>query len=131
MSELQAALGLALLPYMPEIFEARKKVVDYYDLHLQSPGLQKLKIRDNTKWNYSYYPVIFPNEQVLLKAQDRLLEKEIFPRRYFYPSLNTLPYIKPGQMPIAEGIAASILCLPLYVGLHETELDEIISCLLY
>jgi len=130
MSELQAALGLALLPYMPEILEARKKVVDYYDTHLQSPKLQKLKIRDNTKWNYSYYPVIFPNEETLLKVQDRMVGKEIFPRRYFYPSLNTLPYIKPGQMPIAEGIAASILCLPLYVGLHETELDEIISCLL-
>jgi dTDP-4-amino-4,6-dideoxygalactose transaminase len=130
MSELQAALGLALLPCLPEILAARKKVVEYYNVHIQSPGLQKLKIRDNTKWNYSYYPVIFPNEHSLLKAQDRMLEKEIFPRRYFYPSLNTLPYIKPGQMPIAESIASSILCLPLYVGLQEMELDEIISCLL-
>lgn len=130
MSELQAALGLALLPHMQEILDARQKVVDYYDVHLHSPGLQKLKIRDNTKWNYSYYPVIFPNEHALLKAQDRMLEKEIFPRRYFYPSLNTLPYLKLGRMEIAEGIASRILCLPLYVGLGESELDDIISCLL-
>ena len=130
MSELQAAMGLALFPHMQDILDARKKIVDYYDVHLQSQGLQKLIIRDNTKWNYSYYPVIFQNEQALLKAQHRMQEKEIFPRRYFYPSLNTLPYIKQERMEIAEGIAACILCLPLYVGLLESEMDEIISCLL-
>jgi len=128
-SELQAALGLALLPHMNEILRARKYVVEYYNTHLSSTTLQTLKIRENTNWNYSYYPVIFPNEQALLKAQDRLQEKEIFPRRYFYPSLNTLPYVKPEQMEVSERISASILCLPLYAGLSDSELEDIISCL--
>jgi dTDP-4-amino-4,6-dideoxygalactose transaminase len=128
-SELQAALGLALLPYMPEIVSGRKKVVDFYDQHLDFSRLQKLKIRENTKWNYSYYPVIFPNEQALLKAQERMQEKEIFPRRYFYPSLNSLPYVKPEQMEVSERISANILCLPLYVGLGDSDLEDILSCL--
>jgi len=129
MSELQAALGLSLLPYLPDILEERKKIVAYYDDQLSTTGLQKLKIRENTKWNYSYYPVVFPNEQELLKVQDRLLAKGIFPRRYFYPSLNTLPYVKRVNMEVSESVSASILCLPLYIGLGESDLDSIISCI--
>ena len=127
-SELQAALGLALLPYMPEILAARKEVVDYYDQHLDFTQLQKLKIRENTTWNFSYYPVIFQTEDELIEVQQHMNAKEIFPRRYFYPSLNTLPYVQRVNMDISESTANRILCLPLYVGLSESELDTVISC---
>ena len=129
-SELQAALGLALLPYMQEILADRKRVVEYYDLKLENTHLQKLRIREHTTWNYAYYPVIFKSEQELLEAQSRMNALDIMPRRYFYPSLNTLPYINSAHMEVSESIAARILCLPLYVGLTEMELDSIISCLL-
>jgi dTDP-4-amino-4,6-dideoxygalactose transaminase len=128
-SELQAALGLALLPYMDEILSARKKVVDYYDQHLDFSRLQKLKIREHTDWNYGYYPVIFQSEQELLEVQNRMNAKDIIPRRYFYPSLNTIAYTNGGQMSVSEVVAARILCLPLYVGLAESELESILSCL--
>jgi len=127
-SELQAALGLTLLPYMPEILEARKKVVAYYDQHLKK-DLQKLSIREGTEWNFSYYPVIFQSEEELLEVQHQLNAQDIFPRRYFYPSLNTLPYVEPTPMEVSEGVAARIMCLPLYVGLDESELDTIVSFL--
>ncbi len=129
-SELQAALGLALLPYMPEILSSRKSVVDYYNEHLDFSRMQKLKIRENTVWNFGYYPVIFQTEQDLIEAQNRMNALDIFPRRYFYPSLNKLPYLQSGKMEVSESIAARILCLPLYVGLSEGELEVIISCLL-
>lgn len=126
-SELQAALGLSLLPYMPEILAVRKKVVDFYDEHLDFSRLQKLKIRESTVWNYSYYPVIFQTEKLLLETQARMNALDIFPRRYFYPSLNTLPYVQSKKMEVSESIAARILCLPLYVGLTEKERELIIS----
>jgi len=128
-SELQAALGLALLPYMPEILSERKKVVDFYDQHLDFSRLQKIKIRENTDWNYGYYPVIFQSEQELLKVQERMNAKDIFPRRYFYPSLNLLPYLQTEKMKISESVASRILCLPLYVGLSDSELEAIASCI--
>lgn len=126
-SELQAAMGLAVLPYMEAILVDRKKSVNFYNTNLDLSKLKKIKIRENTEWNYSYYPVIFDSEHRLLEVQKRLNEKDIFPRRYFYPSLNTIPYVNGDTMPISESIASRILCLPLYVGLTQLELELICS----
>jgi dTDP-4-amino-4,6-dideoxygalactose transaminase len=88
--------------------------------------VQTLKIRENTQWNFSYYPIILKDEATLLGVQKSLNEEGIFPRRYFYPSLNTISYIDNTSMPISENIASRILCLPLYVGLSEVELEKIV-----
>lgn len=125
MSELQAAMGLAVLPYMESILAERKKVVYYYNQHLDFSRLQILKIRENTDWNYSYYPVVFENEEQLLKVEKKLNENQIMPRRYFYPSLNTIDYTKGFSMPISESVAKRVLCLPLYMGLSIIDLDLI------
>ena len=126
-SELQAAMGLAVFPYMDTIIAERKKVVNYYNTHLDFSTLTKLKIRENTEWNYSYYPVIFETEKHLLDVLKKMNENNIFPRRYFYPSLNTLNYTQGQSMLISESIASRILCLPLFVGLEENILEKIVS----
>lgn len=124
-SELQAAMGLAVLPYMKHIVEERKKVVEYYDNHLNFSHLKKMRLRELTEWNYSYYPIILENEMQLLKVQKTLNNNAVFPRRYFYPSLNTIEYTKGQAMLISESISSRILCLPLYVDLQEKELETI------
>jgi dTDP-4-amino-4,6-dideoxygalactose transaminase len=126
-SELQAAMGLVVLPYMETIISERKIVVDYYNQNLNFSKLQALKLREKTQWNYSYYPVIFESELQLLKVQKSLNDNQIFPRRYFYPSLNTIDYTKGQDMPISESIASRILCLPLYVGLSNEDLNRIVK----
>lgn len=125
-SELQAAMGLAVLPYIDDIIHSRKEVVDFYNENLHD-SLQRLKIRENTSWNYSYYPILFKSETQLLKVQKTLNDAEIFPRRYFYPSLNTIHYAKGAPMPISEDIASRVLCLPLYAGLSEKETQQIVT----
>ncbi|PWB25720.1 DegT/DnrJ/EryC1/StrS family aminotransferase [Flavobacterium sp. HTF] len=124
-SELQSAMGLAVFPYMNHIITERKKVTDFYNNNLNFKNLKNLKIRENTEWNYSYYPVIFDSEATLLKALEELQKENIIPRRYFYPSLNTIDHTKGEKMPISESIALRIVCLPLYVGLSENELEKI------
>jgi len=126
-SELQSAMGLAVFDNLEHIFEERKKVVDFYLKNLNFDKVSTMKIRENTEWNYSYFPVIFQSEDELLNAQKRLNEAEIFPRRYFYPSLNTIDFVNGEAMPISESIASRILCLPLYVGLTEEELKLIVN----
>ncbi len=126
-SELQAAMGLSVLPHMPSILANRKQIVDFYDSHLNFSRIKKMKLRENTKWNYSYYPVIFNNEEELLATQVRLNEKEIFPRRYFYPSLNTLPFINGNQMENSESIAKRILCLPLAHSFGISEIQKVVD----
>ena len=126
MSELQAAMGLAVLPYMGTILENRKKTVDYYNQNLDFSKVKTLKIRGDTNWNYSYYPIIFESEIQLLKAEKELNNNQIFPRRYFYPSLNTIDYTKGQSMLVSESIASRIICLPLYAGLSENDLEKIV-----
>ncbi len=127
MSEFQAAMGLAVFPYLETIIADRKRVVDFYNKNLDLSQIQTLKIRANTEWNYSYYPVIFKSEAQLLLVQKKLNEHDIFPRRYFYPSLNTLPYVQRIAMPVSESISERVLCLPLYLGLSNEDLSLIVS----
>lgn len=126
-SELQAAMGLAVLPRMSEILGGRKQVVDFYEANLDFSKLQKLGIRENTEWNYSYYPVLLKDEFQLLEVQNKLNTNGISPRRYFSPSLNTISYLKSPKMPISENIASRVLCLPLYYGLELSILKHICS----
>lgn len=124
-SELQAAMGLAVLPSIDEIISERKKIVEQYKQLLHLDRLQLMKLREHTDWNYSYFPVVFESEEKLLEVEGALNKSEIFPRRYFYPSLNRLPYLEYQSMPIAESISERILCLPLYVGLTSDEVAQI------
>jgi dTDP-4-amino-4,6-dideoxygalactose transaminase len=118
-------MGLAVFPHMGEIIAGRKKVVDYYEAHLDFTKLSKIKIRENTQWNYSYYPVIFETETILLRVQKALNEQQIFPRRYFYPSLNTVNYVNSKEMKVSESVASRILCLPLAYEIDEIFLEQI------
>lgn len=91
---------------------------------LNFKAVKTIKIRENTEWNYSYYPIIFNSEATLLKVQEALLKENILPRRYFYPSLNTIDYVNGAEMPISESIASRIVCLPLYVGLSKENIGK-------
>lgn len=124
-SELQAAMGLSIYEHLDEIFIERKKIVNFYNKNLSFINYKTIKIRKNTDWNYSYYPIIFKSETELLKVQKNLNDENIFPRRYFYPSLNTINYVENVEMPISELIASCILCLPLYTGLKTSDLEKI------
>src|SRR5690606_8182673 len=96
------------------------------DSLLDFSKIKKLKIRENTQWNHSYYPIIFDSEARLLEVQNLLNQNNIFPRRYFYPSLNTVPFVKPSSMPVSESIASRIMCLPLYKDLNDADQLKII-----
>jgi dTDP-4-amino-4,6-dideoxygalactose transaminase len=128
-SELQAAMGLSVFPYIDEIIASRRNVVEYYLQNLDFTNLVNIKIRENTNWNFSYYPVIFESEEVVLKVLEELNKEQIFPRRYFYPSLNTISFIQEknikSQMLVSEDIAPRILCLPLYKEIDQEILFKI------
>lgn len=126
-SELNAAIGLALLPCMDEILATRKAVCEAYDIALTGSGLQTINLRKGTEWNYSYYPVIFPGEAEMLKAKEAMNEAEIFPRRYFYPSLNRLPYVACCEMPVTENISRRVLCLPLSTEITSSDVTRVAS----
>ncbi len=130
MSELCAAMGLVNLKYLNEIIIERKKIIDKYKNKLNFNKFQSFKIRDNTLWNYSYFPVFYENEEEMFIAKKKLEAHGIFPRRYFYPSLNLLPFLLKKEINIiSENISKSVICLPLYYGLSQNDVDSIINIL--
>lgn len=126
-SELQAAMGLSVLPFMEEILNGREKTVGFYNANLNLDKIQTLKLREGTQWNFSYYPAVFESENLLLEVMNQLNDKAIFPRRYFYPSLNTISYVAGQKMLISESIASRILCLPLSAEYNKEELSIVIN----
>jgi len=126
MNEFEAAMGLCMLDEMETIKEKRKEVYERYKKELN--GIVKFqKQNENSTQNYSYFPVLFENEEQLLKVQKALNEKQIFPRRYFYPSLDTLNYIEPKQeCMISQDISKRILALPMYPELEKGIQENII-----
>jgi len=117
-SEFHAAMGLCILPKVKKIMAERKKISEYYDSLLGDTGLQFPEPITGTEYNYSYYPVLFKSEGEMMKIKNALTEKGIHARRYFYPSLNKLPFINSEiSCPISESISPRVLSLPLYYGL--------------
>ena len=128
--EFNAAMGLSNLNHINEILSARKKCVELYD-DLLNGTLGRPKKQLDLIYNYAYYPVIFESERVLSKILKKLAENDIFPRRYFYPSLNTLPYLERNfNCPISQDISQRIACLPLYYGLEDNTIEQICGIIL-
>ena len=130
MTEVHAAVGLANLKYLDAALADRKrKYFIYKDALSKNDYFSFQKI--NGGCNYSYFPVIFKDEDMLLKVQAKLQENHIFPRRYFYPSVNTFTKLVPyTPMLVSEDIASRILCLPLYYTLEEKDIQRIIDIIL-
>jgi dTDP-4-amino-4,6-dideoxygalactose transaminase len=132
MTEVHAALGLANLKYYDEVLADRKtKYLQYVELLKDCPGIQFQQPQEHGETNYSYFPVIFESEETVLKVLEVLEEEQLYPRRYFYPSVNTFTKIMPYQpSPVAEDIAKRILCLPLYWNLRNVDIQRIVQIIL-
>lgn len=129
-SEFHAAMGLCNLEFISEIIEKRRQTSELYDELLQD-RFKKQSYSNDAINNHAYYPVIFSSEENLLAAFERLNRNDIYPRRYFYPSLNTLRYLNEKQhCPLSEDIAKRIACLPLYYDISEDSINEIAEHLL-
>ncbi len=125
-SEFHAAMGLCLLPDISKLIESRRLACKFYDRELADLGIIFSNTPENFSHNHAYYPVIFKDEEQLLKVITSLNKNDIHPRRYFYPSLNMLPFLTSRQLcPVSEDISARILCLPLYHDLMESEMERI------
>lgn len=133
MNEFQAAMGLCNLRHIDEEIRKREKVVGRYRQNLKDvPGIQMLKAQPGVETNYAYFPVLF-DKGVFGKSRDQicdsLLEDDILARKYFYPLISDLECYRgrfdTRETPIACSVSERVLCLPLYAGLEEKEVDRI------
>ena len=78
--------------------------------------------------NFSYYPILLKSHSEMLKVKNILFRNNIGARRYFYPSLNTLPFLPPSiakSCEVSESISSRVICLPLYFNMKEEDIITI------
>jgi dTDP-4-amino-4,6-dideoxygalactose transaminase len=130
MNEFEAAMGLCVLDDIEDIISMRKEVFDRYRKGLSGAVDFQKKDKFST-YNYSYFPVLFQNNRQMLKVKRALNNEDIFPRRYFYPSLDTLSFVKADQfMSISRNISERVMCLPFYPDIKISQQKKIIQIIL-
>lgn len=132
MNEFCAAMGHCVLDDIDHILKSRKEISDTYDRLLAGSAIRRPQspLASLTRHNYSYFPILFPSELALLKAISRLNTRGVYPRRYFYPSLNRLPFVEGEACPVSEDLSSRVLCLPLYPGLSTEDAAAIVETVL-
>lgn len=127
MNEFEAAMGLCVLDEIETVKVGRQQVWQTYQKELQEQ-VEFQQWNEQGENNYAYAPVLFKSEAELLVAEAKLKENNILPRRYFYPSLDTLDYLNSKQVcNHSRSIASRILCLPIYPNLGTGDVNKIIN----
>ncbi|WP_028239384.1 DegT/DnrJ/EryC1/StrS family aminotransferase [Stutzerimonas azotifigens] len=129
LNEVCAAMGLCILDDLDAILEQRAEIAhryertlgEHFDLQRAQPGSQR---------NHGYFPLALRDEAQLLCVRAALNGQDINPRRYFYPSLDTLDYLQPqAPQPRSRALSDRVLCLPIYPGLPRGVQERIIRTL--
>ena len=136
MDEVRAAYGLLALKTVDDAIEARRKIAMCYRKALKNvPGIDYMEDMPGVRHNYSYFPVFVNPKQYGITRDElyfKMKEHNIFGRRYFYPLISTfstyrgLESAQPENLPVATKIADSVICLPIYAGLAEEDVEQII-----
>jgi len=127
MNEFEAAMGLCVLDEIDTIRQRREYIWQVYTNEL-SNIVEMQQWNEHGKNNCAYAPILFESEEQLLRIEAKLKENDILPRRYFYPSLDTLAYLNSKQVcKHSRDIASRILCLPIYPTLKLDDVQKIIN----
>lgn len=140
MNELQSAYGLLQLKYVDEYIDNRKNIAyRYRKMFTGIPGIRVLEDMDGVHHCYPYFPILIDASEYG-RTRDDLYEKlkshNVFGRRYFYPLIsqlstyNGLSSAKPENLPVANRVAEQVICLPIYSGLRDWDLEQIISLII-
>jgi len=124
-SEFHAAMGIVNLKYVDTVLADRVRASNHYDNRLLNSCLQRPELPKHTRYNHSYYPIIFKSEEITIKVFKALAKKSISARRYFYPGLDTLDYVVKANTPVCDDLSRRVLCLPLYHKLSDNDINRI------
>lgn len=136
MNELQAVMGICNIKHVDSEIEKRKKVAEKYYERLSGVKGIKLNItREEVRSNYGYMPIVFDGYK---KNREEVFEDlrshNIFPRKYFYPLINSLTCYKDkygsSHTPTAEYVAERVLTLPIYADLAPDDVNRICEIIL-
>lgn len=136
MNEMQAAFGLLQLKHIDKALEKRHVIDVLYREELSSvSGITCLSLPENTKYNYSYFPVVIEKDYPISREElyKKLRSCGIYARLYFYPLISEFPMYRglpsaaQSNLPVARNVADHVLCLPIYPDLENESIERITS----
>lgn len=138
MNEFSAAMGLCNLRHIEESIALRKRAaLRYRENFADINGLYIPPEQAGIKSNYAYFPIIVDPEKFGADRDviiDLLNKNGIGARRYFYPLTSENKAFEAQQdllkTPNALYASRNVLCLPIYEGLSDSEVDMICKIIL-
>ena len=135
MNELEAAMGLCVLPHLREIIACRRALTWRYREQLAAiPGLRMFYPDQlpGVEYNYAYFPVQI-DPVTFGCSRDALwhtLQRQgIEARRYFWPAIPDAACYRAKyggiSIPVARHAAETVLCLPLFDSMTFDQLDRV------
>lgn len=134
LNEFAAIMGLCNLKYIDKAVEERKQRYKYYIDNLKDvKGIRFLDGNVNSTKNYIYFPIIVEEEYGISRDElyKWLREKNIYPRKYFYPlTSDQICYgdkYKNIKLKRAREISKKVLLIPFYQELELEKMQYIID----
>ena len=136
LDEMSAALGVAQLARLDRLLAQRQAVAARYGTMLRGvPGVTvKRTLASTTRMSWFVF-VIHLDPYIERDRVIEQLEARGIPSRVYFTPIHLEPYyrqrfgFKPGDFPVAERVAASILALPFHTNLSDAEVDEVVDAL--
>lgn len=129
LDEIQAALLRVKLPYLSGLIAERQSIAKRYLSHIKNPLLELPKIRKGATHTWHLF-VIKTSERNRLQ---KYLKSQGIGTQIHYP---IPPHLSPayaswgkkkGEFPVAENLADTVLSLPLFNGMEETDQERVIT----
>ncbi|OED34213.1 hypothetical protein AB834_07565 [PVC group bacterium (ex Bugula neritina AB1)] len=130
LNEFQAAWGIETLPLVEPEQKKRKLISEKYKNELKN--LDFIKVPDFPKDvsnSMQYFPILCEGKRDAL--YEKLLEYNVYSRKYFYPLCSNFSYYKNlpsanrDNLTIANTLANQVLCLPFYGDLAKRDCEKI------
>lgn len=143
MSELHAAMGLCNLRHHAKNVARRRHALMRYQDHLSGIcGLRFVSPVGNNEHDgrlvssCAYCAIAVSDEFGTSRdgLHEYLAAHGIHARKYFYPCTNAYTCYKglldPGRTPVAKRLSKEVLCLPLFAGITDSEVDYVCNTML-
>jgi dTDP-4-amino-4,6-dideoxygalactose transaminase len=124
MSEVHAAMGLAVLDNIAQVLARRIEAFQHYK-HLLEDVVSLPQWHSAANENGAYFPMLLATHEQSERVLAALAAAGVTARRYFAPALHSLKdYQYPGMVPcpVAADYASRTLCLPLFYDLTDAEI---------
>lgn len=140
MDEMRAAYGLLNLKQVDRAIEWRKHVAELYRETLKYvDGVTFFDDIAGVKHNYAYFPIFVDAEKYGMTRDElyfKMKEQNVLGRRYFYPLISEfstyrgLESANKENLPVAIEKAEQVICLPMYYGLSDEDIERILKLII-